>query len=504
MERVKALIKSKSVMFFLIAGFCLFLACLSNNYDYDLYARLIVGEYFYGHGSISYEDFLSYTPTHLWYDHEWGSSVVFYTFLKLFGPFGLVLIQAMLMFFTTFFIVKIQGLQKYKYPTSLFFIVAFLLLFSHQNPSIVRCHMFSFMFFAMFLYFLEKTKKNPKSNILWLVPPIVIIWNNLHGGVVSGLGMIFIYMIGAILSKKPWMKYFSVLLVSTPLLAINPYGVDYLTFLVSANTKNREFITEWWSVFVERHVMYYYAIFGTSVFVFLNTIINGIIKKNIDLTKSLVLFVTLYLGVTHVKLLSLVLIVIASLYYPDIVKFFDKSFIRFSQKALYVLIALTICYIPFTHPTVARTNGTKYPVLETEFIKMNNLKGNILVDFGLGSYTSYKLYDDNLIFMDGRYEEVYYDNEFEQLVKFEKAEAPDWDAVLNMYPTDIVMFQKNTLVYPKMLNNEMWEQIYEGYCCGVFVRKNDVKSKYNYPEDNLKYFQDREFVTDGKFAKVGQ
>ena len=169
MERVKALIKSKSVMFFLIAGFCLFLACLSNNYDYDLYARLIVGEYFYGHGSISYEDFLSYTPTHLWYDHEWGSSVVFYTFLKLFGPFGLVLIQAMLMFFTTFFIVKIQGLQKYKYPTSLFFIVAFLLLFSHQNPSIVRCHMFSFMFFAMFLYFLEKTKKNPKSNILWLV-----------------------------------------------------------------------------------------------------------------------------------------------------------------------------------------------------------------------------------------------------------------------------------------------------------------------------------------------
>ena len=101
MLKIRALLKSKGFMYVLIALFSLLLACLSSEYDFDLYARLIVGEHFFKTGWIAYEDFLSYTPTHLWYDHEWGSSLVFYAFLKLFGNFGLILVQAITIFFTT-------------------------------------------------------------------------------------------------------------------------------------------------------------------------------------------------------------------------------------------------------------------------------------------------------------------------------------------------------------------------------------------------------------------
>ena len=210
MSKIKALLKSKNFIYILLALFSLFLACMSKDYDYDLYARLIVGEHFFKTGWITYEDFLSYTPTHLWYDHEWGSSIVFYAFFKLFGNFGLILVQAITLFLTSFWVIKTQKLQKNAYPISIFFMASFLALFSHQNPHIVRCHMFSFMFFSMLIYFLEKTRLQ-NSNILWLFLPIVIIWNNLHGGIVSGLGIIFIYMIGEILSRKPWLKYFLVL-----------------------------------------------------------------------------------------------------------------------------------------------------------------------------------------------------------------------------------------------------------------------------------------------------
>ena len=83
---------------------------------------------------------------------------------------------------------------------------------------------------------MEKLRKNYSTKLIWLIPPIVILWNNLHGGVVSGLGLIFMYIVGEFLSKRPWKKYFALLAISTPLLIINPYGLKYLDFLFSATT----------------------------------------------------------------------------------------------------------------------------------------------------------------------------------------------------------------------------------------------------------------------------
>ena len=103
MEKLKAVIKSRAFMYFTLFMLSLLMACLSKEYDYDLFARLIVGEHFFANWSLSYNDFLSYTPTHIWYDHEYGASLVYYLFFKVFGHFGLILIQAILVFLTTFF-----------------------------------------------------------------------------------------------------------------------------------------------------------------------------------------------------------------------------------------------------------------------------------------------------------------------------------------------------------------------------------------------------------------
>ena len=103
--------KKRVGLYIILAIFCLFLACLSTNYDYDLFARLIVGERFIEQGILPFQDFLSYTPTHPWYDHEWGSGVVFYLLIKYLGAFGLLLFQAVMMFLTAVFVMKTQELQ---------------------------------------------------------------------------------------------------------------------------------------------------------------------------------------------------------------------------------------------------------------------------------------------------------------------------------------------------------------------------------------------------------
>ena len=76
-------LKKQTVLLYIaILLICLTFSCLTTNYDFDFFARIIVGERFVEQGILPFKDFLSYTPTHPWYDHEWGSGVVFYLILN--------------------------------------------------------------------------------------------------------------------------------------------------------------------------------------------------------------------------------------------------------------------------------------------------------------------------------------------------------------------------------------------------------------------------------------
>ena len=506
---------SKNILLFTtIFLICLTLSCLSVNYDYDFFARLIVGERFIEQGILPFKDFLSYTPTHPWYDHEWGAGVVFYLFLKYFGAFGTILLQTILMFGTSIFVIKTQKLQKPKYPTSILFMTVFLALFYHINSSGIRCHLFSFFCFSLFLYLMEKLRSDYSTKLIWIIPPIVVLWNNLHGGVVSGLGLIFMYMAGAILSKKPWKKYFALLAISTPLLIVNPYGYKYLGFLLSATTMHRKYIVEWWSFLAARHFWYYLLPSLYGIFAFSVSLIG---KKKIDITKTIVLAVTLYSGLAHVKLLSLTLIVSAALCYSDIMvlifrlkkfvvrlKIPCKNLLKILEEALYPAVLIcTLLAVPFSSPMYPRCDLYKYPLYETEFLMINNIKGNIVVPFGLGSYVSYKLYPNNLIFMDGRYEEVYNDKEFLMLRDFWLAED-NWQDILNNYPTEILMPNKDVAICEILDKDPNWVHIFDGRICAIYVKKENVKKSYLEPEYGIDYYKRTMFCgkTFGKHLKM--
>ena len=474
----------------LLGIFCLFLACLSTNYDYDLFARLIVGERFVEQGILPFQDFLSYTPTHPWYDHEWGSGVLFYIVLKYLGNFGIVLLQAVLMFFTSFFVIKTQKLQRHSYPVLLIFMTIFLALFFKMNSSLIRCQLFSFMFFGMFLYILEKHRKQG-SKLIWLIPPLTVIWNNLHGGVVSGLGLVFMYFIGSLFEKKDWKKYLSVLLVSIPLLIINPYGYKYLNFLFSAATMHRKYITEWWNILSGNHLKNYFL----PVFFVISGLALSFRKRKFDITKTIVLAVTLYMGLMHIKLLSLSLIAAGALCGNDILRIFRGKILRRVEKSLCPVIILCALLIPLYSPAVPRADFSKFPLKEVEFLKINNIKGNIVTPFAFGSYVSYKLYPGNLIYMDGRYEEVYNDKEFLTLRDYELAEN-NWQDIVNNYPTEILMPLKTVDIYKILKNDTGWVEIYTGPLCGIFVKQNyKISQNMLAPSDDINYYREGMFKT---------
>ena len=140
----------------------------------------------------------------------------------------------------------------------------------------------------------------------------------------------------------------------------------------------------------------------------------------------------------------------------------------------------------------------QYPHREVEFIKINNLKGNVLVNFGLGSFVAYKLYPNNKIYMDGRYEEVYYDDMVPLLKKFYLVNE-GWDEVLIKYPPDIIILEKYYPIYDRLNEVREWENIYDTENFAVYVRSGQKKTEYIQPSDNQSYYKNTLFDTSIKF-----
>lgn len=490
------------ILFLLILAFCF----SAEIFDFDLWARLIAGMGVIDAHQVLKSDFLSYTPTHIWYDHEWGSGVVFYFLLKHFGPYSLIFLQALLIFGIFIFIVKFVKLRFDKPYEILFYVFAlYALLGNFIQP--VRCHMFSFLLFAVFLYVLELARLG-KKKLLYILPLIVVVWNNLHGGVVSGIGLILMYAAGTFLNDKHnklWIEYLIVAAISAVALVINPWGLDYIKFLFMANTMHRADITEWWPLFSKFHLFHFisFKIFMMSILgveaCFIYKKIKDVGWKNLDKVKLIVLSVTLYLAFAHVKLIPFFVISAAAFCYNEIYNLINHAKMpSYKDKLMYtVLIIISILPFLIKNTSLPLSIDGVYPVREVEFIKINNLKGNLLANFGIGSYLSYKLYPQNKIFMDGRYEEVYPDNYVELLKNFHLIKG-DWDEILKKYPPDIILVEKTYPVFYALKKYQGWYLIFEGDRYGVFIKTSDIKKSYIVPVKDLDYYKNTLFDTDVK------
>jgi len=478
--------------------------------DYDLWARLIAGMGVIEGHHVLKTDFLSYTPTHVWYDHEYGSGVIFYCFLKYLGSYSLIVLQALLLLGVVYFLIKTIQKRGISSPYNLLYWFIFICIFMNKTCIPIRCQLFSYLCFTLFIYLLENIRQG-KYKLSFLLPIITILWNNLHGGVVSGLGLIFLYFVGEITNKKLRKYLLTTLFVSTICLVINPWGIKFISFLIYANTMERPDVVEWLGLFSKIHMLNHipFKIFMMSIISLEIFVIHKIFKANkslkmtpvnIDKTKYLVLLVTLYLAISHVKLIPFFIISGTAFCYEDFAKYLETKIPKFINCFCAVIIFL-ICTTGFVYIINKHVPLGKiiYPHREVEFIKINNIKGNILSNFGYGSFIAYKLYPQNKIYMDGRYEEVYNEN-LETTMKNFYLLKDNWDEILTKYPTDIILLDNMyNNVYEKMQTQQDWIKVYDTKIFSVFIRKELKKEEYIQPTEDVRYYKNTLFDTSVKF-----
>ena len=217
--------------------------------DPDLWGHIKFGKDLWTAKVFQSVDIYSYTAAgSQWINHEWLSELMMYFAYSLLGSSGLLFGKLLIGFTIISFLSRISFHRKCE---PLAYGVVFILSVFVMSPGfMIRPQLLTFLFVAVFLYcfhlYLEKGK-----NRLWVLPVVMVLWVNCHGGFLIGAGMfpvvVFCECINCLARKKSvtHLKILTFWLAVTELAVfVNPYGVHLLTFLYETLQIPRD-ISEW-------------------------------------------------------------------------------------------------------------------------------------------------------------------------------------------------------------------------------------------------------------------
>jgi hypothetical protein len=477
------------------ALYLLFVEMFSNSLaDYDLWGYLAFGRAFWETGRFPYHDLFSYTPTKsLWVYHEWLTGVLYYPIYQYAGGAGLQLLRYALIL-ATLYLIYITALRRGGTSLSacIALVPAMLLMCFGYVP--VRAQVFTYFFFILTLYILESYRSEQRWTILAWLLPILVLWCNFHGGFVAGIGLIGLYAIGEGLAGRKYIPIIAACIFAAAATFINPYGIQYWTFTVSAISMPRTDINEWASVIGAINKGIY--IFPVCLFtaMALLCLVSCLVRRRKDYTDILVLAAVIFIGVSHIRH-TVFMGLIFGAYLPVLLTEhwdFLREKMVFLQRwiwlpgAVFVCLALLIHFqisslrIPFVVPSFRlETPQSKYPLGALNWIRQNGFRGNILPFFDWGEFIIWHFYPGCRLAMDGRYETVYEDHVHREYFDFLFA-RPAWRVFLQKYPHELILLHAGIKITELMQDEKGWRIAYRDKDSVIFVRNREHRSSSTY------------------------
>lgn len=462
--------------------------------DPDLFGYLAFGRLFWETGAFPYHDVFSYVPTlKPWVYHEWLTGVLLYPLYQTLGAPGLQFLKYALGLATLAF----MGLTARKQGADFWGIVLSLLLvqgFLASGYSPVRAQVFTYAFFALTLYLLESARLTGRRAWLILLIPLQVLWCNLHGGFLAGLGLVFMYAMGEALSRRPALPFFAALALAALATLVNPYGLDYWRYLHMAVALPRPEITEWVSLLQAWRTGaplgdFVYFLMVMAVVAFL-----AVRLKWRDPTPILALALTAWLGLKHQRH-QVFFLILAGSYLPALwwaykIKFeidFQLSprlhrLARSGSLLMGVVVGgLLVWNILSSNPLSLKTSSRPelkgrsaifYPAGALEFIQRHNLAASLLTDFNWGEYLLWHLYPLCRVALDGRFETVYPPSVCQAYFDFIYARK-NWRQFLEKYPPDMILIDSRSGIYRLLKEESDWRQVYLDSGCALFITTSE-------------------------------
>jgi hypothetical protein len=212
----------------------------------DLAYHLKVGELIVAERAVPRTDVLAWTTAgRPWLDQNWGAQLALYGIWRL-GGLPLLTVVNALCTVATWGLVAAACRRR----TSSLRLIAGAVLAGYLAAAAAfspRPQLFSMLLFAAELYLLEVARTRPR--VALAIPLLMVLWANLHGAFVVGVGLLLIEVVAAIWRRdRPGTtRYLLVTAASLAALLVNPWGVRVLGYAISfpANPTVTGIVSEW-------------------------------------------------------------------------------------------------------------------------------------------------------------------------------------------------------------------------------------------------------------------
>jgi hypothetical protein len=478
---------------------------LLNDCDTGYHIR--AGEHILDTLSIPRQDIFSFhSPSLSWTAHEWLSEVIMALVHHSLGLTGIVIFFSLLISLAYYIFFKIIK-AKNDIVLSVFF--ALLVLLSSMTHWLARPHIFSLLLMIIWYYLLDEYQYKNR-NYVYVLPPIMLLWVNLHGGFLAGFILIGIYFFGNIVKfitsndlEKDIYKRKAKLLGLTTILCllvclINPFGYHILLFpfkLVS-NKFIMDHVVEFMSPNFHKPLVFKYFLLLMFVIFALSTV-----KINLIELLLILMFTNMSLySVRYIPLFSVIATPILLRQLSTIISRSDGRLSKFLNKRSDNISKLDTSVKGYLWPVAAiilvaffakagkidfKFDKKTKPVAAVEFLKKEKINGNMFDNDEFGDYIIYAAWPEYRVFFDGR-GDMYGADIFKEYDKVASMK-PGWNEVLKKYDISWIIFNANSALSLFLMQRDDWKLIYSDEVANIFV-KNIQENQYlieKYPDVKL-------------------
>jgi len=468
------------IYIFLISSACVYY--LSNAslllFHYDLGWHLAAGDLIRDRGNIPFQDPWSFTlGDKQWYNLSWLWDVIASAIFQYTKFSGLVLFVVACGAVIVGYLVSIclsSGASAIAVCISVFF--ACLLYPSFATPPniyLAASPNTSTMLFCVVFYgeCLKRTR-------CFLLPVMMALWVNLHGGFLLGFLVVGVFC-GMALLRRDWVNFKIYSLAGAGCfiaIFINPLGwhiygglTATLGHFVQAN------ITEWWSYF--RNMTVPGSIPGIIyilIFIGLELRFRG--SHPIPVESRLLSWLFLFLGLYQFRYMSFFFIFSAVPLALHIDRLLPKRLNKFEvQKSLLAAGIIGACALPLTFMQVEPALGLPQMISEQDalYLQTHFSHARLLNHWNVGGLLIFRTQGAVPVFVDGRAATAYPDDllrDYFKLVELEIDETA-WDTVLEKYQIDAVLWVKTHEQLRRFLVDKRgWKEEYAGLYETIYVK----------------------------------
>ncbi len=478
-----------------------FVMAVRTPVDTDTLWHLRAGEWQVDNRALLRTDLFSHTRYgQAWINHSWLSQIVLYVSYAALGDWGLALYTAILATLGMLFVyLQMQGDPVVK---------AFIVIIAAAAAAVFwtpRPHMMSFLFSTIVLYLLWLYRKQGKDR-LWLIPVLMIIWANLHGGFAIGFILMVLTLMGeglrwlmdrimpdasrpeanqeATPTLRPVFRIAVVGLVAAAAVSLNPYGPSMLLypFRTVGIGALRDFIQEWSSPNFHGRETWPF------IWIMLGTLIAaGFSPRRLNWTDAVLLFGTAYSALLAGRNIPTFAVVAAPVLSEHTDAWLQARGYRLNWRRLpsslllttlnwlilIVLLGAGLYKVLYAlDPALAEeTRQASLPVDAAAILERERLPTPMFNSYNWGGYLIWTA-RDYPVFVDGR-TDLYDDQLLRQYLATIFAQQ-GWEDMLDEWRINTILIERNSPLAEVLRLTSGWKEVHSDSLSIIYVREEPL------------------------------